>query len=104
MEQQIDGEVGAAESGVLEHPEHRHHENRHFFYSVHRLEAPRSRLTVRELKEVIARHVQGFNLEHVLVLEERGDRPDKPLADSDEVHLDDFPHFYDQPPANFGRA
>lgn len=87
-----------------EHHEHHDEGGRHFFYSVHRLEVPRSRLTVRELKEIIAHHVQGFNVEHVLVLEEQGDRPDKPLADSDEVHIHDFPHFYDQPPANFGRA
>ena len=82
--------------------EHHHHDDRHYFYSTHRLEAPRSRLTVRELKDSIAQHVAGFNVQHTLILEECGDRPDKPLVDSDEVHIHDFPHFYDQPPANFG--
>jgi hypothetical protein len=83
--------------------EHHHHEGgRHFFFGPHRFEAPRERLTVRELKEFIAQHVAGFNVQHTLVLEERGDRPDKPLDDAAEVHIHDFPHYYDQPPANFG--
>ena len=84
--------------------EHHHegHHNRHFFFGTHRLDAPRERITVRELKEVIAAHVPGFNRQHTLVLEERGDHPDKPLGDDQELHIHDYPHFYDQPPANFG--
>ena len=40
--------------------------------------------------------------DYTLVLEEHGDRPDKPLNNDDEVHIHDTPHFYSQPPANFG--
>jgi hypothetical protein len=87
---------------MTEHHHEPYHGDRHFFYSTHRLEAPRERLTAQQLKAYIAEHVAGFNLEHTLVLEEEGDRPDKPLADGDEVHIHGFPHFYDQPPANFG--
>ena len=92
------------EEGSLEdNVERRHHHGgRHFFYGTYRLEAPRERLTVRQLKDYITEHVPGFNANYTLVLEERGDRPDKPLADGDEVHIHGFPHFYAQPPANFG--
>jgi hypothetical protein len=55
-----------------------------------------------ELKEIIAKHVEGFNSADTLVLEEHGEHPDKPLNDGDEVHIKDIPHFYSQPPANFG--
>ena len=85
------------------HNHEHHHESLHYFFSTHRLQAPRSRLTVQELKASIAQHVPGFNVQHTLVLEESGDRPDKPLADNEEVYIHHFPHFYDQPPANFGR-
>ena len=81
--------------------EHHHHL---FYYSTHRLEAPRGRLPVSELKTLIGKHVQGFNPAYTLVLEERGDRPDKILRDNEEVHIHEIPHFYDQPPANFGAA
>jgi len=81
---------------------HHHHENRHFFFGEHRLEAPHAEMTVSGLKDVIAKHVPHFKKEHTLVLEECGDRPDHPLKDGDKVHIRDFPHFYDQPPANFG--
>jgi hypothetical protein len=84
------------------HASHHHHENRHFFFGEHRIEAPHAEMKVRDLKELIAKHVEGFKKEHTLVLEEHGDRPDKPLKDDDTVRMHDFPHFYDQPPANFG--
>jgi hypothetical protein len=59
-----------------------HHHAKHIFYfGTHKLEAPRERMKV---------------------MEECGGRPDKPLNDQDEVHIHEFPHYYDQPPANFG--
>ena len=81
------------------------HEGKHLFrYSTHKhhLEAPKSHMKVSELKEIIAKHVEGFNAADRLVLEEHGDRADKPLNDGDEVHIHEVPHFYSQPPANFG--
>jgi hypothetical protein len=81
------------------------HEHKHrFIYSTHKepLEAPKEHIKVSELKEIIGKHVEGFNAEYTLVLEEHGDRADKALNNSDEVHIHDTPHFYSQPPANFG--
>jgi hypothetical protein len=82
---------------------HDEHQGKHvFFFSTHRLDAPRDRMKVSELKDVIASHIPEFKRDHTLVMEECGDRPDKPLNDQDEVHIHEFPHYYDQPPANFG--
>lgn len=82
--------------------EHHHHEKHLFYFSTHRLEVPEARITVGALKQVIAKHVPEFNAGYTLVLEERGDRPDKPLADHEEIRIHEIPHFYDQPPAVFG--
>ena len=73
-----------------------------FYLGTHRLKAPQPRMKVSDLKQFIAQHVTGFNVANTLVHEEHGDRPDKPLNDSDDVHIQDIPHFYDQPPATFG--
>lgn len=81
------------------------HDDKHpFIYSTHKhtLEAPKAKMMVSDLKTIIGKHVEGFNPADTLVLEERGDHPDKPLNDNDEVHIKDTPHFYSQPPANFG--
>ena len=85
------------------HHEHDHDGEHVCFFGDHRLHAPHEHMKARDLKEFIAKHVEGFNRDHTLVLEESGDRPDKPLNDDDQVHIHEFPHFYDQPPANFGR-
>lgn len=82
--------------------EHHHHEKHVFYFSTHRLEAPHTSMTVAALKQLIGQHVPEFNQDYTLVLEERGDRPDKPLNDGAEVHIHEIPHFYDQPPAIFG--
>jgi hypothetical protein len=97
-----------ARQGEHGHQDHGHdhgghcHANHAFYFGTHKLEAPAERVKVRALKELIRKHVEGFNVEHTLVQEACGDHPDKPLHDDDEVHICDFPHFYDQPPANFG--
>jgi molybdopterin converting factor small subunit len=85
---------------MAEH-EHKHH----FIYSTHKepLEAPKEQIKVSELKAIIGKSVEGFNAEYTLVLEEHGDRADKALNDNDEVRIHQTPHFYSQPPANFGR-
>ncbi len=86
-----------------EHHDEHHHDGKPIFYiGPLRLEAPQPRMKVSELKQFIAQHVQDFNTGYTLVLEERGDRPDKSLIDDEEIHIRDFPHFYDQPPAKFG--
>jgi hypothetical protein len=76
-----------------------------FIYSTHKepLEAPKADMKVADLKAIIATKVEGFNRDYTLVLEEHGDRPDKPLNDNDDVRIHETPHFYSQPPANFGR-
>jgi hypothetical protein len=81
---------------------HQHVMGHVFWFGTHKLEAPAEYMNVRALKELIRQHIEGFNVAHTLVLEECGDRPDKPLHDDDDVLICDFPHFYDQPPANFG--
>ena len=80
--------------------EHKHK----FIYSTHKeaLVSPTERIKVSELKVIIGKHVESFNPDYTLVLEEHGDRADKALNNNDEVHIHDTPHFYSQPPANFG--
>lgn len=80
--------------------EHKHR----FIYSTHQepLELPTEHVKVSALKAIIGKHVEGFNADYTLVLEERGDRPDKALNNDDDVRIHDTPHFYSQPPANFG--
>jgi hypothetical protein len=88
---------------MSEHEDDRHHDGDNvLFFGTHKLHAPRERMRVTELKDFIASQVPDFKRDHTLVMEECGDRPDKPLNDQDEVHIHDFPHFYDQPAANFG--
>lgn len=87
---------------MTEHHEGIHHHLPVFYFGPHKLEAPREHMKVSQLKDIIASHVPDFKREHVLVMEERGDRPDRPLNDGDEVRVHEFPHYYDQPPANFG--
>lgn len=82
--------------------DHDRDDKHYFYFSTHRLEAPHGVMRVSDLKAIIAQNVPGFNSAYTLVEEECGDRPDKPLADDQEVRIDDTPHFYDQPPANFG--
>ena len=81
---------------------HNHHHEHIFFFGLHRLHTPHEAIRVVDLKAIIGKHVQGFDPKNTLVLEESGDRPDKPLRDDNEIRICDFPHFYDQPPANFG--
>lgn len=66
---------------------------RYSTYSEH-LEAPRAQMAVREIKEIIARHVAGFVSQEQLVLEDAGDEPDKSLMDDEMVELTSIPHFY----------
>lgn len=83
-----------------------HQEKKHpFIYSTHpqTLEAPKVDMTAGELKVIIAAHVQNFKMEYALVFESHGDHPDKELNDTDPVEIKQTPHFYSQPPANFGR-
>lgn len=69
-----------------------------FRYSTHpdHLEAPREWLAVRELKDIIARHVAGFDSSQRLVLEDAGDEPDRLLSDDDVVEINAVPHFYSE--------
>jgi len=80
-------------------------EDKHLFiYSTHKghLESPTLEIKVSDLKDIIAKNVEGFDAAYTLVQEERGDEPDKPLNDTDTVRIVDVPHFYSQPPADFG--
>ncbi len=73
-----------------------------FYYLAHRLEAPEKDMQVSALKALIKAAVPEFDISYTLVIEERGDHPDRPLNDTDAVEIKDFPHVYSQPPANFG--
>ena len=67
-----------------------------FRYGVHpeHLEAPRELMPVREIKQVIAEHVAGFDASEELVLEDVGDEPDRLLKDDEEIRIESVPHFY----------
>lgn len=67
-----------------------------FRYSTHpdHLEAPKAQMPVRELKDIIAKHVPGFDAGEQLVLEDAGDEPDTPLEDGETVEIAAIPHFY----------
>ena len=72
----------------------------HFFVDARRYETERSSLTGAEIK-AIASVTETYQL----FLEEEGDTPDKPIADSETVVLkegEDTRHFYAVPPATFG--
>jgi len=75
-----------------------------FIYSTfpETLEAPQENMVVSDLKKVIGAKVPNFKYEYALVLESHGDKPDRELADTDTVEIKSTPHFYSQPPANFG--
>lgn len=66
---------------------------RYSTYGEH-LEAPQARMPVREIKDIIAQHVAGVDLQEQLVLEDAGDEPDLALADDETVEMTSIPHFY----------
>jgi hypothetical protein len=51
-----------------EHHNGPHHEKHVFYFGTHKLQAPRERMKVSEVKDIIASHVADFKREHVLVL------------------------------------
>lgn len=67
-----------------------------FRYSTHpdHLEAPNAETSVRELKDIIAKQVPGFDAGEQLVLEDAGDEADRPLEDGETVEVTAIPHFY----------
>ena len=80
--------------------EQEHKKQYHFFVDAKRYETEKSSLTGAEIKAIAA--VTATNQ---LFLEEEGERPDKPIADSETVVLKEGEgtrHFYAVPPATFG--
>ncbi|HUZ93347.1 MAG TPA: multiubiquitin domain-containing protein [Edaphobacter sp.] len=72
----------------------------HFFVDAKRYETDKSSLTGAEIKAIAS-----ITPTYQLFLEEEGDTPDKPISDSEAVHLKEGEHtrhFYAVPPATFG--
>jgi hypothetical protein len=72
----------------------------HFFVDAKRYETDKPSLTGAEIKAIAS-----ITPTYQLFLEEEGDRPDKPIPDSEAVHLTEgehIRHFYAVPPATFG--
>lgn len=67
-----------------------------FRYGTHseHLEAPQARMSVGDIKGIIAQHVAGFDLHDQLVLEDVGDEPDTLLAENETVEMASIPHFH----------
>jgi len=80
--------------------EQEHKKRYHFFVDAKRYETDKSSLTGIEIKTIAS-----VTPTYQLFLEEEGDTPDKPIADSETVPLkegEDTRHFYAVPPATFG--
>ena len=81
--------------------EQKHEKHYHFFVDAKRYETEKSSLTGAEIKAIA-----GVTPTYQLFLEEEGDTPDKPIADSEAVVLKEggegIRHFYAVPPATFG--
>jgi CRISPR/Cas system-associated protein Cas7 (RAMP superfamily) len=76
------------------------HKKYHFFVDAKRYESEKSSLTGADIKAIAV-----VTAAYQLFLEEEGDTPDKPIADSETVVLkegEDTRHFYAVPPATFG--
>jgi len=77
-----------------------HEKKYHFFVDAKRYETVKSSLTGAEIKAIA-----GVTDTYQLFLEEEGETPDKPIADSETVALKEGEHtrhFYAVPPATFG--
>jgi hypothetical protein len=68
-----------------------------FFVDGKKFETEKSSLTGAEIKGTA-----GVTPTYQLMLEEPGDDPDKPIADSEGVAMKEGMHFYVVPPATFG--
>lgn len=89
---------------MSEHESNKHEQDPrkdyHFFVDAKRYETEKSTLTGSDIKMIA-----GVTQTYQLFLEEEGDIPDRPIADSEAVELkegEDTRHFYAVPPATFG--
>jgi len=73
-----------------------------FFVDANKYDTDQVNITGAQIKAM----VPGFNPAYQLFLEEHGDNPDRPIADSETISLDPAHHgvrkFYSVPPATFG--
>jgi hypothetical protein len=80
---------------MTEHPKPRQY---FFFVDAKKYETNETSLTGTAIKKI-----GGVDPTYQLFLEEEGDTPDKPVADSENVHMDGKEkHFFAVPPATFG--
>jgi hypothetical protein len=78
--------------------EHGHAKTYHFFVDGRKYEVEQSSLTGADVKRIA-----GVNPTYQLYLEEEGDEPDQPIADSTGIDLSHgTKHFFAVPPATFG--
>jgi Multiubiquitin len=80
--------------------ERENHKPYHFFVDAVKYETDKTAMTGAEIKAFAS-----VSATYQLFLEEEGDEPDKAIADSEVVHLDNHKpkHFFAVPPATFGR-
>ncbi len=70
----------------------------HFFVDATKYETDSTALTGAQIKQIAS-----VDPTYQLFLEEGGDKPDKPVSDSESINLDHgTKHFFAVPPATFG--
>lgn len=67
------------------------------FIDAVRYKTDKTSMTGAEIKALA-----GINAQYQLYLEETGDNPDKPIADTEALALKEDMHFYALPPTTFG--
>lgn len=78
------------------HEEHKPHEFKIF------IDAVAYTVTQTTMSGAQLKALAGKDAQYQLYLEEEGDRPDKPIADTESVTIREDMHFYAIPPATFG--
>lgn len=92
------GGADAMTDHAHDQPEHGHPKTYHFFVDGKKYETDQSSLSGADIKRIAE-----VNPTYQLFLEEEGDEPDKPIADSTAVDLSKgTKHFFAVPPATFG--
>lgn len=66
------------------------------------IDAKRYKVTKTSMTGAEIKALAGIDAQYQLYLEETGDNPDKPIADTESLALKEDLHFYAIPPTTFG--
>ena len=66
------------------------------------IDAKKYKVTKTSMTGAEIKALAGIDAQYQLYLEETGDNPDKPLADTESLALKEDMHFYAIPPTTFG--